>query len=192
MPSKHRSRSIAPGVRRVGEGFEVRVNCGAARQWQNFPAGTPMRDIKRWQTMTKAAMLASAGRPVPPRRPRSVLRPADVDAPFAYVYFIADDRDRVKIGRAVDVAERLSSLQTSHAAPLRVLAAVRVIMEAERVLHRRFAEHRLQGEWFRLVPEIDAVIRYLQEGGDLASLLWPHGLLAGTPAGTFSIPLQHD
>jgi hypothetical protein len=71
-----------------------------------------------------------------------------------WVYFIADGAGHVKIGYTVDVASRLNSLQTSTAFELRVLAVLKGGAETERQLHERFAEHRVRGEWFRLVPEI--------------------------------------
>jgi hypothetical protein len=71
-----------------------------------------------------------------------------------WVYFIADGAGHVKIGYAENVGARLTELQTGNAHPLTVLATVRGSCGLERALHARFADHRIRGEWFRLVPEI--------------------------------------
>jgi hypothetical protein len=66
------------------------------------------------------------------------------------VYFVqAREGDPIKIGRvsrAHLLPSRLASLQTGSPYPLHVLGVVRGDKEAE--LHRRFAAHRLSGEWF--------------------------------------------
>lgn len=63
-------------------------------------------------------------------------------------YFIRSEAGGpIKIGKAVNVQKRLSSLQTSHSQKLYVLAEIEVDRESE--LHERFAELRTKGEWFR-------------------------------------------
>jgi len=72
------------------------------------------------------------------------------------VYFIqAGESGPVKIGKAGDPIARLKALQTGSAARLNLLA---VIDADEHALHDRFADHRVAGEWFALVPEIAAMI----------------------------------
>ncbi|OMB79275.1 hypothetical protein A5743_14320 [Mycolicibacterium conceptionense] len=70
------------------------------------------------------------------------------------VYFITDGSGHVKIGSARDVRVRLEELQIGNPAELTVLADQPGGLPRERELHRRFAEHRVRGEWFRLLPEI--------------------------------------
>lgn len=73
------------------------------------------------------------------------------------IYFIeAVGTGCVKIGRG---ANRLSSLQTGCPFELKVLATTFGPIRLESELHRRFAEHRVRGEWFVLSPAIQAYIR---------------------------------
>ena len=61
--------------------------------------------------------------------------------------------DTVKIGCARNVQARLAQLQISNANQLVLLGTT---LEPEASVHARFATHRLRGEWFKLVPEIEA------------------------------------
>jgi len=54
----------------------------------------------------------------------------------------------IKIGWALNVAERLATLQTASPQKLLVLGVLRGTIEQERLAHRLFAVHRLLGEWF--------------------------------------------
>lgn len=58
-----------------------------------------------------------------------------------------------KIGRAKDVRQRLSDLQTSTHVQLRLVSAYEGGVAEETALHRQFAALRLNGEWFDLTPE---------------------------------------
>lgn len=78
-------------------------------------------------------------------------------APRGYVYFCIElDRDRVKIGRAMDPEKRVKAMQTGSSETLGLLGVIPsrnpAVMEAR--LHRRFARQRLTGEWFTLDDEI--------------------------------------
>lgn len=82
------------------------------------------------------------------------------------VYFIGSMRgELVKIGYATDLANRMRHLQTGSPVKLEVLAAVIGGIGLEREYHRRFAEFREHGEWFRRTPEVRAEILRLQEPG---------------------------
>ena len=71
------------------------------------------------------------------------------------IYFIQRGFDGpVKIGFSTDIKKRLSALQTSHDAKLRVIRAFDGSESDEASLHARFYKHRLQGEWFSPEPEI--------------------------------------
>jgi hypothetical protein len=77
------------------------------------------------------------------------------------VYFIeAEGVDRVKIGVANCSHARLKTLEGACPVPLRLLGAVETdkFGTLEKELHKRFAEHRDRGEWFKAVPEIVAFI----------------------------------
>lgn len=81
----------------------------------------------------------------------------------ADVYFIGMKDGPIKIGISGNIKSRLRALQTSNPIPLTLLATTDGggLMEAE--YHRRFAKHRLSGEWFQRCPEIEAEINRLNE-----------------------------
>lgn len=79
----------------------------------------------------------------------------------SFVYFILAATGEIKIGMAVDVVQRLNSLQTSHPAKLEILATTSGGRKRERQYHERFAAHRLHGEWFEPHPDILAEIERL-------------------------------
>lgn len=72
------------------------------------------------------------------------------------IYFIQEVPDgAVKIGyTGGDPYARLASLQTGNSKPLRVLAFAPGGPKEERDLHERFADLRLQGEWFHPGPKL--------------------------------------
>lgn len=71
------------------------------------------------------------------------------------IYFVQTaDNQFVKIGKADDVAKRLSGLQTGAAQKLKLLATMPGGHEEERAIHQRFDHLRTQGEWFYSTPEI--------------------------------------
>lgn len=75
--------------------------------------------------------------------------------PLGFVYFIQrGERGDIKIGYSDKPGRRLSALQTGSPEPLHLLATLPGDMALERELHRRFAAHRLNGEWFRPAAEI--------------------------------------
>jgi hypothetical protein len=74
------------------------------------------------------------------------------------VYFLEFD-GHVKIGVTLDVEKRIKALSTSHHGDLKLIGTIdNVPRSLERELHKRFARHRANGEWFKLVPEIRAYI----------------------------------
>lgn len=75
------------------------------------------------------------------------------------IYFIQGEAGGpIKIGFATDVAARIRGLQTGHHQKLVCLVHVSGTMDDERLLHRDFAAHRTQGEWFDDCAEIRALI----------------------------------
>lgn len=76
------------------------------------------------------------------------------------IYFIQDFYGNIKIGYSSNVIERLSSFQTAHAAPLKLLATInknlneQEAQNLEKDLHNEFSKFRKLGEWFSSCREI--------------------------------------
>lgn len=71
------------------------------------------------------------------------------------VYFIqAAENGPVKIGVADDPVKRITALQTAHHENLRLIRLLDGDSELEKVLHRRFSDIHVRGEWFRFTPEL--------------------------------------
>lgn len=86
-------------------------------------------------------------------------KPADLPTMHAVggVYFIAAG-EFVKIGWSISVPERLKALQTSSSRKLTVLRVIPGEREDEAKFHREFAEHRAEGEWFRIEGTLAAFL----------------------------------
>lgn len=68
-----------------------------------------------------------------------------------FVYFIrAGTSARVKIGWALNPVKRMTELQTGCPDVLHLIGTVAGAPALERLFHRTFAEHRIQGEWFTI------------------------------------------
>lgn len=82
----------------------------------------------------------------------------------ADVYFIqAVNGGPIKIGIAVDVESRLETFQCGSPVPLRIVGVIRGAgISTEQRLHRRFAAHRLHGEWFEPAA---ALLDFIATGG---------------------------
>lgn len=97
---------------------------------------------------------------------RAALDRSNTQGTASFVYFIADQNAKqIKIGRAVNVKARLSSLQGGSTNELQLLGALAGGKELERELHQRFAESRIRGEWFRPTGELLHLIRAAFEAG---------------------------
>lgn len=85
-----------------------------------------------------------------------------------FVYAIAplnDDPPVVKIGRAVNVMQRLKNLSACSPIPLRLIGKwlPRSYFATEAHLHYRYRSQRLHGEWFQLNNELQAEIEKWRE-----------------------------
>lgn len=79
-----------------------------------------------------------------------------------YVYFMRQvSGGPIKIGHAVDPANRLRTAQPGNPDTLEILAVCRGTVKSERFLHKYFAKHREQGEWFSPAPELMELISTL-------------------------------
>jgi len=100
-------------------------------------------DGRRWQSLWSTHLVEgdaiSFAWRSPPRRSKQ-----------GHVYFIqAGDRGPIKIGWSCEIGRRLGELQTANAARLVLLGYVPGTLATERAWHVRFADVRLEAEWFR-------------------------------------------
>ena len=83
----------------------------------------------------------------------------DTNTHGSVVYFVSVvGRPLVKIGFTGHLRQRLSHIQHYSIDPVVFEAAIPGDRITERALHRRFAHHRVTGEWFTRTPELDALI----------------------------------
>lgn len=99
-------------------------------------------DVRRERDMYKRVICAKGG--------------PDRDETTGKVYFIQTlaESGLVKIGYSIHPKVRLRALQSASGHRLRLLHAEPGSMQDETALHRRFAKHRTEGEWFHPVPEL--------------------------------------
>jgi DNA-binding XRE family transcriptional regulator len=98
------------------------------------------------ETDTRLTQLRSGT--VPDRCPRQTPRSTEVRKGI----YVAGFAQYVKIGISTNVYERVAVLQTPE--EMKVYAILDGWTRQERELHRRFAEYRLRGEWFRHEGEL--------------------------------------
>lgn len=82
-----------------------------------------------------------------------------------HIYFVQASSGYVKIGFAVDVKSRLAGLQTSHHVQLKLLHSMPGTTYQERQLHEKYADLRVNGEWFRLAG---ALKKFLSQAKSVA------------------------
>lgn len=71
------------------------------------------------------------------------------------VYFIRAGEDGpVKIGTAIDVAQRIAELQIAHYVELILVRTIPGNRAHERALHDRFEHLHIRGEWFHFHPDM--------------------------------------
>lgn len=85
--------------------------------------------------------------------PRPVAPRVHKVAPIKGVYVVGYG-SYVKIGISANVMERLASLQTGAPEKIVLYAVLDGWAAEETALHRRFAQYRLNGEWFRKDGEL--------------------------------------
>jgi len=85
---------------------------------------------------------------------------AKINADRTFIYFIQMGADGpIKIGNALRPDWRLTELQCGNPYPLKIIHQFEDHVWRERELHIRFADHRLEGEWFEAAP----VLEWLRE-----------------------------
>lgn len=122
------------------------------------------RKIPRIATMSTQsiyALLGKSGRDMGNPQHREKRRAAIAERRSkSVVYFIQQDfpRGPVKIGHAVDPYVRVVGIQNGNAKPLKLLGTQPGGVAREAQLHKRFAEYRMQGEWFRCSGKLAAYV----------------------------------
>lgn len=79
--------------------------------------------------------------------------------PKAFVYFIADEGNAVKIGVAKNIRIRLNELQTGNPDELQVIAAIphensKTAYETEYKLHTLYRDYKIRGEWYSIKKQV--------------------------------------
>ena len=76
------------------------------------------------------------------------------------VYAVLGAEHYVKIGKAANIRDRLSNLQTANPVPLELLAVLSNDPESEASFHARWIRWRRDGEWFELSTDMcEAIVR---------------------------------
>lgn len=100
-----------------------------------------------------------------------------------FIYFAQGSRwVPIKIGWASDPLDRLKSLQTGNADPLRLLFVAPGTKQDETCVHRRFADARTAGEWFSgaLLP---LILLYAEGVSSYMIAMHEHGTTPAFPVG---------
>jgi hypothetical protein len=146
--------TIAPGVRRDAYGIQARAEWRGTTKYARFAVDANLADIQAWQ-----------------RRARKTLQASGAPDGWCYVY-IVQIGNNVKIGRTVDVAQRLRGLQTSSPATVTLLVAVLAHASLEPAIHARFKHLRHSGEWFTLNDELLGFVELLRQNINPVALLF--------------------
>ncbi len=76
------------------------------------------------------------------------------------IYFAHNKaRNAVKIGFSENLEARFKVLQTASLDPLELIGTIEGDRTAEKELHRKFKQFRINGEWFLVGPELDEFIK---------------------------------
>jgi hypothetical protein len=96
-----------------------------------------------------------APKPVSPPPPPPPISAPIVRHQVTHIYLIEGQPEHFKIGKSKNVLSRLSSLGTGLPHKPRLIHSfpAKTPARAESVLHQKFKDKRLNGEWFRLTPE---------------------------------------
>lgn len=90
-----------------------------------------------------------------------------------WVYFLDDQQGHIKIGKAKVLDQRIYQLKTQFPFPVKLVAAIQTSdrHSLETYLHQKFAEQRLNGEWF---GEIEGA---RGTSHSVANYVWEHYLI---------------
>jgi hypothetical protein len=78
----------------------------------------------------------------------------------AGVYFLYDPQENaLKVGTACNINQRLCTLEVGNPRDLTFIGWIPGGLEEERKVHQSMPEQRIRGEWYRMTPEILAMVR---------------------------------
>lgn len=145
-----------------------------------FRPETGREEMLAWRRQKKQELRRyEAG--VVPASMSSVLPGRRASATWCFVYLLLCG-DRVKIGRAIDVPQRLRMLQAGSAEALTLLAAMPAHPQLEQALHTRFSHLRIRStEWFRADDEILRFAKVARTGINPVALLFDDSLWNKAP-----------
>ena len=84
-----------------------------------------------------------------------------------YIYFVqAGEKGPVKVGLSKNPMSRVKQLQTSNPHTLKLLGIIPGDRETEEMIHDKFEDHRLEGEWFEPTNELIDIVRSLLDDQD--------------------------
>ncbi|HET9975584.1 MAG TPA: hypothetical protein VFQ68_45685 [Streptosporangiaceae bacterium] len=102
----------------------------------------------------------------------------DADAAEVVYYLLRESDGLIKIGTSTVLRQRLGDLRAEHGA-IRLLLTHRGDRVSEHGMHVKFADFRVEGEWFRAVtPLMDWIVEVRERQAKIT----PPGLLPGTVA----------
>lgn len=139
------------------------VASGVVKEWLN-EEWLELPDDLEWMFIAIHKRLHPPSPPINPSKPTKVIMPDP-----GYVYLIQSPTGVYKIGRAKNPDNRMETFSVK--LPFEV-AYIHLIpcenyRHSERQLHIRYADKRINGEWFDLTPEDVAWIKSIETGGDL-------------------------
>ncbi len=139
---------------------EAASKAATERIGRKIPAGLMWRIVKQMKIErgVKDDAVAGSGRTAGRRYDQG----RDWDRHNSQVYFIrVKGTEKVKIGYSVALNQRMGDLAVGHPDELELLATVSGGNDAEGRLHRRFAQYRIRGEWYRLEGKLAEYVKKL-------------------------------
>jgi hypothetical protein len=161
--ANQKSTTIETGIRQRGDTIEAYVRVNGVVHWRYYPEGlASLADARDWRrrmreghcrkfTLNRITLPAVEYVPALPEGK-------------TWVYFIQCGDFSCKIGRASDPMRRLMELQVAHPKRIRIVALLCGDPGLERRIHASFDHLRQSGEWFRMSPELRALVHAARAG----------------------------
>lgn len=163
-------KRIEEGIRIKKNGYEASFKFLGRQVSKRFPLSTPLTRVRAWRRDIRIQLIVEQQVCQPAPEP---LIPRGEATGYCHIYFIRA-ADRVKIGRSLSPQTRLSEMQTAHADRLDLMATTVAHHSLERLLHVRFADNKMEGEWFALDDDLLEFIAQVSTGVNPVALLWDH------------------